>query len=152
MNFHLVRAFNAAGKLHSRLLGRIRMLGIISVLLIAFGIYQTLRYGHIVWVAALIILLAFLLGLFVFSKMNGVVWDEEKEIISTGRMDIAGFAILLVYIGAEVGFRTLLKAEYAGTLATTSYLLLGIGSSLLGRTIGTLVAIQKLIQKEGIEA
>ena len=126
------------------------MLGIISIVLLLV-VYQVVVYGMNLWIDAGIGIVSFYLGLFVFSKMNKVTWDEETEIVSVGRMDAAGFLIILLYIAFEVSLRSILKLEYAGTLAATSYLLSGIGASLLGRTIGTLIAIQKVVQKEDIQ-
>lgn len=126
------------------------MLGIISIVLLLV-VYQVVVYGMNLWIDAGIGIVSFYLGLFVFSKMNKVTWDEETEIVSVGRMDAAGFLIILLYIAFEISLRSILKLEYAGTLAATSYLLAGIGASLLGRTIGTLIAIQKVVQKEDIQ-
>jgi heme/copper-type cytochrome/quinol oxidase subunit 4 len=132
------------GKLHKRLLFQIRILSVISLILLGVVVYQIIVNGLNVWISAGIAVVSFFLGLFVFSKMNKMVWNEEEEVIQTGRMEIAGVAVIVLYIAFEMGLRTFLNAEFAGTFAATAYLLAGIGASLLGRSLGTLVAIQKL--------
>jgi hypothetical protein len=124
------------------------MLGIISTILLAISLYQTIRYGFSGLLYGLLAIVGFLLGVTVFSKMNKVVWDEEKEVIANGRMDKVGFAIIGLYIIFEMGLRHFLKTEFAGTLAATTYLLATIGASLLGRTLGTMIAIQKVVKNE----
>lgn len=143
-SFQNIRDLETDGKMHKKLLFRVRILTIISVLLLSFVIYRTLLGDLNVFIVVLLVVLSFPLGLFVFSKMNKVVWDEEGETIMAGKMELAGFAIVALYILFEITLRTYLKAEYAETFAATGYLLAGIGASLLGRSVGTLVAVQKL--------
>jgi heme/copper-type cytochrome/quinol oxidase subunit 4 len=145
-----LRGLRSAGLLHHRLLTRVRLLSAISVLLIVGAIVQTFRYNLNVIILIGIAAIAFVLGLLLFSQMNKPKWDEEKEVIATGRMDIIGVAVLVLYIIAEISFRTLLKAEYAGTAGMTAYLFMGIGASLLGRSIGTLIGVHKFAKQEGI--
>ena len=146
-----LRGLRDAGLLHRRLITRVRMLSAISVLLILGAVVQTLRYNLNLWILIVIAAIAFALGLFLFSQMNKIKWDEEKEVIATGRMNIIGIAVLVLYIIAEISFRTLLKAEYAGTAGMTAYLLMGIGASLLGRSVGTLIVVHKFAKQKGIE-
>lgn len=147
-NFQTLRDLTSEGKLHRPLLIRLKILLAISAALLLVVIYQIGKETLNVWMSLGIAFGAFLLGLFLFSKMTTVKWDEEKEVIATERMDKFGFGILLLYIVFEVGLRTILKMEFGGTFAATGYLLAGIGGSLLGRSVGDLVAIHKLAKSE----
>lgn len=150
LNPSVLRALKTDGKLHKRLVFQIRILAAVSLGMLAIVAYNIVVNGLNVWLCLAIGVVSFLLGLFVFSRMNALVWNEEEEIIKTGRMEVLGFVVLALYIGFEFGLRTLLNAEFAGTFAATAYLFAGISCSLLGRSLGTLVAIQKLDAKQGI--
>ena len=150
--FRRVRALKSEGKLHKRLIFQIRLLSLISIVLLGVVAYNVVLNGLNLWIALAIGIVSFLLGLFVFSRMNALVWNEEEEVIKAGRMELLGFGVLGLYIAFEIGLRTFLTFEFPGTFAATAYLLAGIGSSLLGRSVGTLVAIQKLDRKQGISS
>ena len=126
------------------------MLSAVSLILLGIVAYQVIARGLSLSISLALAALGFALGLLVFSRMNKVVWNEEEEVIKTGRMELLGFGILALYIAFEVGLRTFLNSEFAGTFAAVAYLLAGIGSSLLGRSIGTLIAIRKLDARENI--
>ena len=143
-NFQIFRDLKDEGKLHKPLLIRIHILSTLSVILLLVVLYQVIKGNLNIWISIGIAVLAFLLGLHVFSRMSKVEWNEERELISASRMDIVGFTTILLYIAFEISFRTFLKAEYAGTFAATGYLLDGVGASLLGRSVGTLFMIQNL--------
>lgn len=146
----VVRGLKDEGKLHGRLVFQIRMLSAVSLILLGIVAYQVIARGLSLSISLALAALGFALGLLVFSRMNKVVWNEEEEVIKTGRMELLGFGILALYIAFEVGLRTFLNSEFAGTFAAVAYLLAGIGSSLLGRSIGTLIAIRKLDARENI--
>lgn len=148
--FRSVRLLKDDGKLHGRLVLQIRILSVISLILLAVVAYQVVIGGLAASISFALIAFGFAMGLLVFSKMNKLVWNEEDEVIQTGRMELFGFVILTLYIVFEVGLRTILKEEFAGTFGAVGYLLAAIGSSLLGRSLGTLIAIRKLDKKEGI--
>lgn len=146
----VVSGLKAEGKLHKRLLIQTRILTAVSLALLSVVVYQVIVHGLNSEIALAISALGFALGVLVFSKMNKLVWNEEDEVIQTGKMELMGFIILVLYIAFEIGLRTILNNEFAGTFAAMAYLFAGIGSSLLGRSLGTLVAIRKLDEREGI--
>jgi len=147
-----VRGLKAEGKLQKRLVIQIRILMAISLVLMVVVTYQVIAHGLDLGIVLALTALGFALGLLVFSKMNKLVWNEEEEVIQSGRMEILGFVILALYIGFEIGLRTLLNNEFPGSFAAIAYLLAAIGSSLFGRSVGTLIAIRKLDKKEGISS
>lgn len=150
-NFQIFRDLKDEGKLHKPLLVRIHILSTISVILLLVVLYQIIKGNLNIWISLLVAVLAFILGLYVFSRMSKVEWNEDKELISASRMDIVGFTTILLYIAFEISFRTFLKAQYPGSFAATGYLLDGVGASLLGRSVGTLFMIQNLTKPDKSE-
>lgn len=144
----LLKQLHTEGKLHKRLVFQLRLLTFISLALLGVVVYQIATNNLSILLSGAIALGSFLLGLFVFSKMNKLVWNEEEELIKTARMEWLGGAVLVLYIAFEISLRTLLNTEFSGTFAATAYLLAGIGASLLGRSLGTIVAIHRLVEDE----
>jgi hypothetical protein len=137
-----VRELRQAGKLHNKLIVRTRMLIIISLILGAIVIYNLIFRGTNPWIALLLAAIGFVLGLSVFARMSVVNWDEEKEVVSVGRMDTIGFVTLALYILFEIGLRTVLKEFYPAS--ATVFILAAIFGSLLGRAIGTVIEIHRI--------
>ena len=137
-------------KIHSKLLKRTRILTAISLILVGITIYEIVRYDISVVLSAGIAVVAFLLGTFVFTRMNTLEWDEENQMISTGRMDIIGVLIIFLYIGFEVSLRTIIDGQFAMVAGSSGYLLIGIGASLLGRSVGTWWNISTFATKHNI--
>jgi len=148
--FQIFRTLRSEGKLHGPLILRIEILLGISAVLLGIVVYENIVGNLNIFISIAVGVISFLLGLFIFSKMNKVEWNEEKEVIGASRMDLAGFTVLLLYIAFEFSFRHFLKSEYAGTYAATGYLFAGIGASLLGRSVGTLLIIQRFAKDEKI--
>jgi hypothetical protein len=140
--FKEIRILRDEGKLHSKLLTRIRILFFISFLLLCVVIFNLLTKHVNILLAGALGIVGFVLGFFVFSKMNVVNWNEEEEVLKSGKMDILGFASLLLYILFEVGFRTFLKDYFPES--AVPLLLAGICGTILGRAIGTLFEMHKV--------
>jgi ribose/xylose/arabinose/galactoside ABC-type transport system permease subunit len=143
--FTELRVLKEEGRLHTKLLSRVRMLLIISVILATIVVFNIVFRGADLFFAALIAGVGFLLGLFLFSKMNVVSWNEETELVQTDRMNAAGYATLILYICFEIGLRTFLKNSFPAT--ATALVLAGIFGTLFGRVIGTIVEIHKVYRQ-----
>lgn len=135
-------------QLHKKLIFRTRLLTAISLILIAIVGYDIFRYGISIPLSLFIGLVAFILGLFLFSRMNTLEWDEEEAVITSGRMDTIGVAIIILYIGFEVSLRSVVTSQFGDMAGSTGYLFMGIGASLLGRSVGNLISIQKLARNK----
>lgn len=85
--FAEIRALKKEGKLHNKLLIRTRILFIIATILLGVVLYNVFtRDLDVLW-AIFIGVVGFFLGVFVFSQMNVVNWNEEKEVVKSGKMD-----------------------------------------------------------------
>ncbi|MFZ3044190.1 MAG: hypothetical protein WA058_03765 [Minisyncoccia bacterium] len=139
------RILMAAGKIHKKLISRVSMLFIISLILGVIVIYNLIFKSANSLIVGGLVIAGFAFGLFIFSRMNVVNWNEEDEVLQVGRMDTLGFVILGLYIAFEIGLRTLLKDFYPAS--ATTFILAAIFGTLLGRAVGTIVEIHRVFRK-----
>ncbi len=142
--FKEVRVLRQEGKLHGALVNRTRILFVISLVLAGIVIFNILFRTADPLVALAIAIAGFVLGLFVFSRMSPVNWNEEKETVQAGKMDKLGYATIGGYVLFEIGLRTLLSSAFP--VSATAYLLAGIFGTLLGRSVGTVVEIHNVFK------
>ena len=74
------------------------MLFVISLVLAGIVAFNLFFRGTNPLIAGALAVVGFVLGLFLFSRMNVVNWNEEEEVVQTGRMDTVGYAVLGLYI------------------------------------------------------
>ncbi len=137
-----IRTLRNEGKLHTKLLIRTRILFGISVILGGVVVYTTLTRGADWRFSLLLSFGGALAGALFLSHMSPLQWNEEKEVVETGRMGTLGYITIALYIATEVGLRTALKDFYPAFAVT--YLLAGVCGVLVGRTVGTLVEIHRV--------
>lgn len=145
--FHILKETQmlmAAGKLHKKLITRTRMLFIISLILGAIVIYNLIFKSTNLFIVGGLVVVGFVLGLVIFSRMNVVNWNEEDEVLQIERMDRLGFVVLGLYIAFEVGLRTLLKDFYP--VSATTFILAAIFGTLFGRAVGIIVEIRRVFR------
>jgi hypothetical protein len=140
--FREVRELRNEGKLHRRLIVRTRILAAISAMLLAIVLYNIIFRGADWLFASVLAFVGLLLGIFLFSRMSPVQWNEEQEVVETGRMDTLGYVILVLYIGLEIGTRTILHDLFP--ISATALLLAGVFGVLAGRVIGSVVEIHRV--------
>jgi hypothetical protein len=144
--FREVRTLREEGKLHKKLISRLRILFVISLLLAGIVVFNIVARGANPLIAAFLAALGILLGFFVFSRMSAVHWNEEEKVVQISKMDILGYVTLGLYIAFEIGFRTFLSDFFP--IATTAYLLAGIFGTLFGRVMGMVTEIHKVYRFE----
>ncbi len=137
-----IRVLREEGKLHARLITRVRMMFGISAILLGVVVFNLLFRSVNPFVAIGMAADGFVLGLFVFSRMTAVNWDEEKEVVQASRMDMLGYATLALYIVFEITFRTALHKYFP--VSATGYLLSGIFGTIFGRAVGMVVEIHRV--------
>ncbi|MBV9349415.1 MAG: hypothetical protein JO026_01560 [Patescibacteria group bacterium] len=133
--FDEVRELRREGKLHTQLVIRVGLLFAIGLILSGATIENILRGGSFL-VAAGLFMAGFVLGFFIFSRINPISWNETKAIVQAGRMDALGFVTLGLYIVSEISFRIYLHDKFPSTasallFATLSGVILGRGSGLV---------------------
>ncbi len=140
--FTEVRVLREEGKLHKKLITRVRMLLVIFIILAGIAGFNVVFRNANGLIAAGLLVGGFIIGLFVFSRMNVIQWNEELEIVETGRMDAIGYGMIALYIVFEIGLRTFLKDFYP--VSATAFILAAVAGTLLGRSIGTIVEIHRV--------
>jgi hypothetical protein len=122
-----IRTLREEGKLHNKLIRTVRITFLISVILLAVVIYNSLSRnftGYYLLVGLTLALIGFILGLNIFNKMSTITWNEEKEVLQSERMDKVGYVVLGLYILFEISLRTFLKSNF--TVNVVPLLLCGI--------------------------
>ncbi len=137
-----LRALQGTGKIHTRLISRIRMMLGISAILAVITVYNLIVRPEDIALSLALIVIGLVLGLYVFSRMSVVTWDEETSAVVTGRMDVIGFAAIALYIAFEIGLRTYLKDIFPSS--ATSLILAAIFGTIFGRVIGTVIEIHRV--------
>jgi len=147
-----LRQLHKSGTLYRRLLTRIRILTIIGLIVLAIAVYDIIKDRLSFILFLLILVLGFVLGFFIFSRMSTVVWDEEREIILAGRLDVTAVIVIVLYILFDIGIRQFFHAELDGISEITGYVFSAIGATLIGRSIGTRIAIYRLLERRRARA
>jgi len=142
--FKEVRILQQEGKLHKALVNRVRILFTISLVLVGIVAFNVIFRTADPLIAFVIAIVGFVLGLFVFSKMSPVDWNEDNETVQAGRMDKIGYLSIGGYILFEIGLSTFLSSAFP--ISATAYLLAGIFGTLLGRAVGTVVEIHNVFK------
>lgn len=139
-----VRILKREGKLHRKLIFRMRMLFVISLILLGIVAFNLVFRAVNPLIALAMAAVGFFLGLRVFSRMNPVSWNEQEAVVQADRMDKIGYATLAAYIAFEISFRTFL--DYSFPLSATAFLFAGIFGTIFGRAVGTVLTIHKVFQ------
>lgn len=131
------------GKLHAKLLWRVRILAFVAIgisIIISYDIlFRELPAGGAIGFGAL----GFILGFFIFKRMNKITWDEEREVVSIGRFDATSFAILGLYILYRLGMNVFLKEHYQSAIAISGFSLATLWGGMIGRLIGTVYWVRQ---------
>jgi hypothetical protein len=141
-----VRELREEGKLHHGLIRRTRIFLIISGILLCVALYLGFAQHAqpVLWGAVVII--GFLAGFFIFSRITPVQWNEGTEQVEGASMGYLGYGMIGLYILFEVGARTLLGdvvgADYQAYLFS---LIFGV---IFGRTMGVVVEIHRVYTAE----
>jgi hypothetical protein len=139
--FQTARELVREGKLDRKLRIRLLVYIFLSVLFGGGVLYDILSYG-LSWSLALGFASAsFLFGL-VFSKMNRVAWDEKREVVTLGRIDIVGIVFFLSYVVLRFLMQQFLEQHFK--LITVSGLTYAtVFGLMLGLLLGSFVTIHK---------
>ena len=79
-----IRVLREEGKLHRTLIVRTRILLLISVVLASIVLFNMFYRGTDWMLPGVLAIIGLVLGLFIFSRMNPIQWNEEREVVETG--------------------------------------------------------------------
>ena len=140
--FKEIRILRQEGKIHKKLLIRIRIMFLISIILGSISVYNFLFREASIWISIFLVGIGFVLGLRFFSRMNVMSWNEEVSVVQAEKMDKIGFFVLVIYIIFEIGIRNLFKS-YIPHFATV-FIMDIIFGTILGRVIGMMADIHRV--------
>ena len=120
------------------------MLLVISVILLGVTLFNVIFRGTSWLITGALFAAGFVIGLYVFSRMSVIQWNEELEIVETGRMDAIGYGLIALYIAFEVSLRTFLSAEYP--VSATIFIFAAVAGTIFGRAVGTVVEIHRVFE------
>lgn len=131
--------------LHKKLVTRLALLGIVAIFLGATILFDAARYGFSILSAFPIFTLGVVLGVTIFSRIAGVVWDEGAAAVSVGKMDVVGFVTLVLYYVFDIVLRSVLLHVYAGSdlYVIRGLLVAGVFGAVVGRLLWFVVAIRR---------
>lgn len=142
-----IQQFNSikkAGKLHPKLKKRLLMLGGIAIVATGIAVYDMLFKG----LGALPVIgyacFGFILGFFLFNKINKITWDENEEIIKLGKFDIATFVILLIYIAYRISIHYYLANHFDDAISVSGYSLGTLVGGIIGRLLGMVWTVNRV--------
>jgi hypothetical protein len=133
-----------AGKIHQKLLIRLRLLWIICSGTAGVLIYDISFKNLKVLPALGFVAVGFGIGYYVFSRMRTIVWDEEKEAVAMERFDIANFVLLCVYVLYRVSVDKLLSAYYHDAVLVSGFSIAVLFGGMMGRLVGMMRTVNRV--------
>ncbi len=143
----LIENLHKEGRLHKRLV--VRLIMFVIILFIIGGVlgYDILFKG-LMWMPVVgFASFGFILGFFVFRHITKITWDEEKEVVSIGKFDVASFIILIIYVAYRVLVKLFLESHFTSAIAISGFSLAILFGGMAGRLIGTRHAIKRTHQE-----
>lgn len=137
------RELNKEGFLHKKLVLRLLMLGVISIISLGIVIFNILERGLNSGIALGLGSAGFLFGIWIFYRMNPVKWDENQELLVVTKIDRVGFIILGIYIVMRVAVRFYLDHLYHNVVILTGLSMAIVFGVAFGRLAASLSAIKK---------
>ena len=138
-----VKELHKTGKLDRRLVYRIVILFFISVVTF-FILFYDVFFENLEFLPTLgFSILGFILGFYIFVRMNKVTWDNDKQIVAMGRFDFVTIVLIILYVLYRIGIDKYLEGQYDDAFEVSAYSLATLFGGMLGRFLGTLYAIDK---------
>jgi hypothetical protein len=142
---------NKEGKIHKNLILRLRIFAVLVLVFFGLVAYDIVAKGLPALPTIMMITAGFLLGRYVFTRMTVITWDEEKEMLIMGRLDLAGFGVLILYLITRYSTHWLLAHIYHSVFLITGLTFASIFGGFLGRFEGMLEKVLKTHKNVGTE-
>ena len=137
-------ALHKQGKLHHMLTIRVSLFAALTCVTGGVLFYDVITTRLTAELALIIALAGFLAGVYIFSRIQKARWDEKKEVIRSGRLDVLSVILIALYIGLRLVAQWYLEHTYrhdAHMISGITFAL--IFGLMLGRLTGVLVTIHK---------
>jgi hypothetical protein len=135
---------NYKEKVDKKLIIRQRIFFILILILLSISTVNTVQGKVTILLAVSGFLLATAVGV-LLSRMFKVFWHEEKgKVVS--RLDTLGILLLIIYIAIEAT-RNWIFSHWLSGPTLTSFGLIILTGLLLGRFLGTLISVHKILNE-----
>jgi len=132
------------GRLSRRLVLRLVFLGLISTASFLIMVYDMIFVGLPFTFGFFGAMIGFTLGLFLFSRIFTQKWDEKKETIITGRIDIWSTVLFVFYWSSRFITQNILEHTYHNARIVSGLTFAIVFGLTLGRLSGVLSSIHKM--------
>ena len=139
-------------KLHKRLKTRLIFLGAVALVIACILTYdvvvKNLRLIPVIGFASF----GFILGFFLFVRLNKITWDAQKAVATIGKFDIGSFVVLVLYITYRISIEYFLKSHYHNDLMISGMSLSTIFGGMLGRLVSMVWIVEQTHREEMLKA
>ncbi len=144
-----LRKMHEKRMLHWRLIFRVTVLCLYSVAFLGIASYHFFADKLNFFVATGVFSAGFLLGLFFISQMFGIYWDEKKAVITSGKMNLFGFCMIILYIALRFWIKNVLDyVLHPGVIKVSGFAFCLIAGIMIGRFIATIIAVQRIHEEK----
>jgi peptidoglycan/LPS O-acetylase OafA/YrhL len=142
-----VRMLMRSGKVESKL--RIRLI-ILLTLSILFGIsllYTITTYRLSIILFSGFASFGFLIGLLFLFRISPVKWDEKKEVITLGKIDVAAAVMFVLYCLIDFVLKDVLSQYLDNIIAISAGTYAVVFGCMFGRFFGTIIMMYRVHQQ-----
>ncbi|MDP1625460.1 MAG: hypothetical protein Q8L64_06970 [bacterium] len=143
--FSEVETLRRKGKVHTRLILLVYGLIVLALAMAAIISYNIAFKGTNSPSVIALIAIGFVLGRYLFARINVVDWDERKEMVKIGRMDILGFIVLVAYIAFDFILKYFLNGLYGDPVGV--FLLAAVFGTFIGRIAGLVSEVHRVFKE-----
>lgn len=146
-----VRVLYRENKLHQALLVRVSFLALMTLVTLLTVLNDVLFRRLPALPSIFFIIAGFLMGYFVLSRALRFTWDEHREVIRIGRVDLLSIIIIAAYIIIRFRSEQYIANQFTGTFLVSGYTLSSFSGVMLGRFLGALKHIHLISLEENFD-
>jgi len=132
------------GKVHRKLKLRLAWLAFIAATVLGILVYDIVIKGLTIVPVLVFSFVGYVIGYYLFSHMQSITWDEEREVVRLGKFDLFSLFLLVAYIAYRLLVEQYLQLRYTNGLLITGYGLATLFGGIVGRVMGMLHAVAKV--------
>lgn len=142
--FETLGKLASEGKLDRALRLRLAVFIVVVLLCGAAAFYDVVSYRINAFLLIGFASASMLLGLFIFSRMNTIEWNEEREVVMLKRFDVFGTVMLVLYILIRIVTKSFLDDYFHNVVTVSAITYATVFGVMLGRLFGILITIHKV--------
>jgi hypothetical protein len=131
--------------LHWRIIYRISILSAYSIGFLGLASYHFFADALPFVTSLVMFAVGFLIGLLFVSQMFGIYWDHDKGMITSGKVDAFGIAMIILYIALRVYLDDALDyVLHPGAVKLSGLAFCLIAGIMVGRFFFTIITVRKM--------